>query len=227
MRDEGGIDVRMNETISDDPFVEIGPLLPAERSTAVGILAEGLRGSPLHVAAFGHESPAPLPLVKRFYDWGIPWTEWQTLVARGGDGTIVGVMSVAAPGACGLLAGNVGALSRVFKSHPHVARQAKEWLGAWRDRDPLGRHWHLGALAIDPLLRGREIRSQLLRVFSAQMDAGKESAYLETDDLESVSLYERFGFDVMGERSLLGARNWFMIRRPHGGSGEAEGGIST
>lgn len=217
----------MNDTIADEPFVEIGPLLPAERRSAVGILAQGLRDSPIHVAAFGRESPAPLPLVKRFYEWGMPWTEWQTLVARGGDGTIVGVMSVAAPGACGLLAGNAGVLARVLRSHPQVARQAKEWLGAWRDRDPLGRHWHLGALAVDPPLRGRGIRSQLLRVFSAQMDAGKESAYLETDDEGSVSLYERFGFDVVEERSVLGARNWFMIRRPHGGAGDTEGGIST
>jgi ribosomal protein S18 acetylase RimI-like enzyme len=57
------------------------------------------------------------------------------------------------------------------------------------------------------------IGSKLMRVFSAQMDAAGEDAYLETDKAINVRFYERFGFEVVGEEEVLGVTNYFMIRR--------------
>jgi ribosomal protein S18 acetylase RimI-like enzyme len=202
----------MNELITDEAFVEIGPLIPSERPRAVGVLARGMGDSPMHVAVFGHESPAQRSVVRRFYERAMPWTEWQTLVARDGEGTIIGVMALAAPDACGLLAEKVGGFCTVLRHLPEAVRRAAEWLSVWRDRDPLERHWHLGALTVDLPLRGRGIRSQLLRVLAAQMDAGKGCVYVETDDAGSARLYERFGFEVMGEQAVMGVPTWFMMR---------------
>jgi ribosomal protein S18 acetylase RimI-like enzyme len=44
------------------------------------------------------------------------------------------------------------------------------------------------------------------------MDAARDDAYLETDKEINVRFYERFGFRVIGEESVLGVNNYFMRR---------------
>jgi hypothetical protein len=44
------------------------------------------------------------------------------------------------------------------------------------------------------------------------MDASRAAAYLETDKQVNVPFYERFGFRVRAEATILGTPNWFMIR---------------
>jgi len=53
----------------------------------------------------------------------------------------------------------------------------------------------------------------MMQVFCAKMDAAGEDAYLETDKPINVRFYERFNFEVVGEQEVLGAPNWFMLRR--------------
>jgi predicted N-acetyltransferase YhbS len=84
---------------------------------------------------------------------------------------------------------------------------------------------HFGPVAVEAHLQGRGIGSELLRVFCAQMDAGKENAYLETDRRDNVRLFERFGFEVVGEHTVLGASDWFMVRGPYWGAGNNEEGV--
>ena len=40
-------------------------------------------------------------------------------------------------------------------------------------------------------------------------------AYLETDKIENVRFYERFGFRVVGGTDVLGTGTWFMNRPGH------------
>jgi hypothetical protein len=44
--------------------------------------------------------------------------------------------------------------------------------------------------------------------------SGGIAAYLETDKARNVGLYQRFGFEVVGEQAVLGMPNWFMRRTP-------------
>jgi hypothetical protein len=46
-----------------------------------------------------------------------------------------------------------------------------------------------------------------------------------TDMRENVRFYEQFGFEVVGEHTVLSATNWFMIRRPRAGADDNEEGI--
>ncbi len=69
-------------------------------------------------------------------------------------------------------------------------------------------------MAVDAHLQGIGVGSKLMRSFCAKMDAAGEDAYLETDKPENVRFYERFGFEVIGEKEVLGNSNWFMLRRP-------------
>ena len=83
---------------------------------------------------------------------------------------------------------------------------------AWSKHHPSEPHWHLGPVAVVPEMQGQGIGSQLIEHFCRYLDQKGEVAYLETDKIENVRLYERFGFSVSEETLLLGVRNWFMWR---------------
>ena len=89
-----------------------------------------------------------------------------------------------------------------------------KWLPVWAKHAPEQPHWHLGPFAVSPEQQGRGIGSQLLRQVCEHIDQLKAAAYLETDKLENVHLYERFAFTVTAEATVLGVPNWFMWRSP-------------
>ena len=201
--------------------LEIGALDASEIDQALGVLARGMRDNPLHVAAFGDDPERRLRAFRQLMGaaFAVIGIHTHMLAARDADGTIIGVCGMMPPGAC---LPNVGQqlrmLPRLLQNGPSVAGRTMRWLGAWSGRDPKGRHWHLGPLAVDAHLQGMGIGSRLMRAFCAQMDAAGDDAYLETDKLVNVRFYERFGFEVIGEQEVLGVPNWFMLRRDQRGS---------
>lgn len=204
--------------------IEVGPLGPSDLKNAIGVLARGMRDNPNHFAAFGDDPGLRLTRLAGFFETVISIAEWEALVARDG-GTIVGVMALARPGECRRSSLNrVQALSDFCAHDPETAAPILRWLEEWGERDPGETHWHFGPFAVDAHLQGKGVGSELLRVFCAQMDAGRENAYLETDMEESVGFCERFGFEVVDEHMVLGRTNWFMMRRPRAGADDREGG---
>lgn len=208
--------------------IEVGPLGLSDLKNATGVLARGMRDNPNHVAAFGDDPRLRLTRLAGFFEMVISNAKWEALVARDGGGTIVGVMAMARPGECRLSSlHKIQALSDSYAHDPETAAPILQWLEAWRERDSEERHWHLGPLAVEAHLQRKGIGSELLRVFCAQVDAGRENAYLETDTEESVGFCERFGFEVVGEHTVLGKTNWFMMRRPRAGADDPEERKST
>lgn len=86
------------------------------------------------------------------------------------------------------------------------------WVGEWARRDPSELHWHLGPVAVEPVLQGRGIGTAMLGAFCEIVDGTGADAYLETDKRENVGLYQRFGFTVVESAEVLGVPNWFMRR---------------
>ena len=91
-------------------------------------------------------------------------------------------------------------------------RRTMSWVNVWRERDPDEPHWHLGPVAVEPGLQGMGIGSQMMEEFARRMDRERAVAYLETDKPQNVVFYERFGFETLDERVVLGVPNWFMRR---------------
>lgn len=128
--------------------------------------------------------------------------------------SLVGVCGMARPGFC----------------QPHTIEKAKvlpgavignpittplrilNWVGEWARRDPSELHWHLGPVAVEPVLQGRGIGTAMLNSFCEIVDGTGAHAYLETDKRENVALYQRFGFTVVESAEVLGVLNWFMWR---------------
>jgi predicted N-acetyltransferase YhbS len=98
------------------------------------------------------------------------------------------------------------------ESGPDVSQKAAEMMAEWDRRAPDGKHWHLGPVAVEPGMKGLGIGSRMIERFCAMMDDSNEMAHLETDQLDNVRLYERFGFEAVGEGLVIGVPNWFMIR---------------
>jgi ribosomal protein S18 acetylase RimI-like enzyme len=204
------------EAIRNLGGLEIAALDASEVAEALGVISRGMRDNPLHIAAFGEDPERRKKSLLRFFGaaFAVMGLQEHMLVARSEDGTIMGVMGMMPPGDC--LPGprqQLRMLPSLLANGHRAAGRTMTWLGAWRKHDPDERHWHFGPLAVDANLQGRGIGSKLLRVFCARVDAAGEDAYLETDKLINVRLYERFGFEVVGEQEILGIPNYFMLRR--------------
>jgi hypothetical protein len=103
-------------------------------------------------------------------------------------------------------------LPSLLPAGPRSLLRVSKWTREWGALDPHEPHSHLGPLAVDTKLRGRGIGSQILDEYCRRLDADRVAAYLETETEENVRLYMRFGFNVVGEKQVLGRPNWFMLR---------------
>ena len=71
-----------------------------------------------------------------------------------------------------------------------------EQMGAYHPTEP---HWYLPMIGIDPVQQGRGIGSELLRHALEACDRDHLPAYLESSNPKNVPLYQRHGFEVIGE----------------------------
>jgi len=92
------------------------------------------------------------------------------------------------------------------------ALRIRKWGSIWAKHHPDKPHCHLEAIGVLPERQGQGVGSLLLSHFCAYVDQLKQAAYLETDQPKNVRLYERFGFNVVEEASVLSLPNWFMWR---------------
>ena len=197
--------------------LKISALDGAEVGEALDVVARGMRDNPLHLAAYGEDPERRLRKIHRFVCAAFAVKDFSshTLVARTEDGAIVGVCGMLPPGDCLPTTGEkLRMIPRLLPNGPRAVGRMMRWLSAWDKHHPKERHWHLGPVAVDAYLQGLGVGSNLMRSFCEMMDAAGEDAYLETDKEINVHFYERFGFKVIGEEEVLGAPNWFMLRRP-------------
>ena len=198
--------------------VEVRTLDAAEMDEAIEVIVRGMRDNPNIIAAFGPDSDVRHRKLHRLFGATaaseVPGRDRDLLVARGPEGSILGVCGMMPPGRCQPgLARQLRLAPSLLALGPSSAGRTMKWLGAWSGHDPDERHWHLGPVAVDVQLQGRGIGSELMRAFCEKMDAAGEEAYLETDKEINVRFYEKFGFEVVGEEEVLGVPNWFMTRR--------------
>ena len=136
------------------------------------------------------------------------------LVAEQG-GRVVGALNAALWPQCQLRA------AEKVRSAPALVRvmgmalpRALKLAGVWTKHDPKEPHWHIGPIGVAPPLRGKGVGQALLGSFLEMADQDGRITYLETDADRNVSLYEKFGFRVIGQADILGVNNRFMRRDP-------------
>jgi ribosomal protein S18 acetylase RimI-like enzyme len=93
-------------------------------------------------------------------------------------------------------------------------RVAFEQMEEWRPKEP---HWYLPFIGVDPSAQNRGIGRALMSYGVSRCVQQGQSVYLESTNPRNISLYERHGFEVMGEIRVGKAPLITpMLRRPCG-----------
>lgn len=71
-----------------------------------------------------------------------------------------------------------------------------EQMGKYHPTEP---HWYLPLIGVDPSRQGNGVGSALMKHALEIVDRDHLPAYLESSNPKNVSLYERHGFEVIGE----------------------------
>jgi ribosomal protein S18 acetylase RimI-like enzyme len=80
---------------------------------------------------------------------------------------------------------------------------------------PVEPHWYLPMIGVDPARQGKGYGSALLQHALARCDRDGKLAYLESTSLDSLRLYERHGFELLGTIQVGSAPPLFpMVRKP-------------
>lgn len=72
-------------------------------------------------------------------------------------------------------------------------------LGQMEHFHPHEEHWYLPIIGCDPLYLGQGLGGMLMKTALERVDEDRLPAYLESSNPRNVSLYERHGFEVIGE----------------------------
>jgi len=131
------------------------------------------------------------------------------------DGEVAGGLVASPPGRFPLppppLRVRLGLLMRQGWSVARRWEVVFEVLDALHPPEP---HWYLAVLGVDCSAQRRGIGAALLSHWLADVDRDPIPAYLETDSEANIRFYERAGFALVGETSVLGVRAWLMKRPP-------------
>jgi GNAT superfamily N-acetyltransferase len=112
---------------------------------------------------------------------------------------------------------NGEALEKVFRDtatpeHLDDLLGTFEQMERWHPEEP---HWYLPLVGVEPNAQRRGLGAALMQHAVARCDQEGALAYLDSSNPRNISLYRRFGFEVMGEiRVGAGPLVTPMLRRP-------------
>lgn len=90
--------------------------------------------------------------------------------------------------------------------------QVFEQMDAYHPKEP---HWYLPLIGVDPAWQGRGFGSALLRHALERCDRDELPAYLESSNPRNISLYQRHGFEIIGNIQVGSSPSLVpMLRRP-------------
>jgi len=189
-------------------------VLPIEKSQTPQcqtLLVQAYSLNPLYQAILGRGSPG-LRRNDRFMAMAATAMRSETLVATS-HGRLLGLLHFTPYPQCSPWRWRTVCLApRLVLAAGLATPRVLAWRAAWEQVHPREAHSHLGPVAVLPEFQGRGIGKKLVEYYCALLDRSGEASYLETDKPENVTLYSRFGFEVIKERFVLGIRNWFMWR---------------
>lgn len=193
----------------------IQPIQPKELSEAAKVLGQAFATQPNTLAILGEQNDKQRR-VEAMFRIMLERLPEQVIVAKK-DGQIVGVLRMMEWPYCQMTPiQSLKILPAMISIFGGATLRGLKLRSAWAKHDPKEPHWHVDPIGVVPELQGQGIGSQLLRHYCEHVDALSQTAYHETDRPENVPLYERFGYSVIGQESILGVPNWFMWRPARG-----------
>lgn len=188
-------------------------LTPPRHEDAVKVWADSMRNNPNHVLAYGKHEHDRIAGQAHLLRAALPHMQHFDAVGAFDDDQLVGAAGMIAPDHCHpTTRQRMRLLPELAQIGPVKARRVVMWLRTWSAHHPRTPHLHIGPIGVLDSHQGRGIGSTFLRILCDRADSLGTAAYLETDEARNVGLYERFGFGVIAESSVMRAPNWFMMR---------------
>jgi ribosomal protein S18 acetylase RimI-like enzyme len=136
-----------------------------------------------------------------------------TLLAARSEARLAGVLIALPPGVATLGRPSWPSLLRLLAVQgPAVASRWSAVAEALQLHRPLAPHAYLATLGVEPELQRSGVGRALVTGWLGSVDARQGRAYLETDSTANVTWYERFGFAVRAELTVLGVMVYLMER---------------
>ena len=184
--------------------IKIREIQKADVPHAAEALGKAYATNPAVLAAYGGNPTATL-LFRIGIEGSLKYLPGHIFVAEL-DGQVVGAMQITKWPACSRppsLKMMPSAWSATRGLGP-LMRMVK-MMRAWGKRDPKQPHWHLIILGVAPDFQGKGIGSRMMVFYCDIVDRDMIEAYHETGP-ENVHFYERFGFKVVGEKTINGVK---------------------
>ena len=176
----------------------------------VSVLADAFVTNPLHLAAFG---PGRMDQNRLFFRIGLrQMFIGQAFVALV-DGAVGGYVHFNDSPDCLPAPLTIPhAAATMLKPLGEAIPKVIKWFSRWCHLDPEEPHVHLGPIGVAPERQRQGIGTALMQRYVEYLDQQKAAGYLETDRLENVEFYKKFGFAVQREEELIGTLTWYMWR---------------
>jgi ribosomal protein S18 acetylase RimI-like enzyme len=89
-----------------------------------------------------------------------------------------------------------------------------KWMDEAEQVHPSEPHYYLPCVGVDPACQGSGFGSVILAHLALKADQDGVGCYLENADPRNLPFYQRFGFQVVLEKEVIGLPSWFMWREP-------------
>jgi len=87
------------------------------------------------------------------------------------------------------------------------------WLDEVEKLHPTEPHYYLEYIGVDPKYQGKGVGSALMQHMVDQADEAQVGCYLENANPRNLMFNQRFGFEVMQAKEVIGVPAWFMWRQ--------------
>ncbi len=194
--------------------IRVRPLLEREVPRAAETLSEAFDDDPVFRFML-RERPRRQAWLRWFHEASLR----EAMLGGGaftvGEGPSAAAMAVVAPASAREAVTRVARSVGLLPALPTWAlvRSGLPLYLALRGRHPPEPHLYLSVIGVHPSRQGRGVGGALLRHLVSEAGARGLPCHLETAKPSNVSLYERFGFRVVGEVAYGGAPpTWAMTR---------------
>ena len=183
---------------------------PADVDECVSVLADAFVSSPLHLSAFGN---GRIDQNRRFFRLALRNMFFGQAFVALHDGALCGYIHFRAWPYCLPAPEEIpNAAATLLKSMGEAVPKFIQWFARWCHLDPQEPHVHLGPIGVAPGKQQQGIGTALMDLYIAELEQERSIGYLETDRIENVLFYEKFGFVVKHEEVVIGTTTWYMSR---------------
>ncbi len=196
----------------------IQPITRQTYRQAAQVLGTAFADDPVSVAVYNNFSPE-----KRIHALTVDFSIELLVCIRKGypihinkAGKVVAVAMIYPPGGYPLPVIDQWSMmiKSILRNGVYDIRGWLKWLDETDNNHPAEPHYYLEYLGVEPGYQGKGFGSSILQHLAAMADENGIGCYLENANPLNVKLYQRFGFQILRQKDIIGIPTWFMWRPP-------------